>query len=162
MSSYPRASPGEEPMRGSSTGEPLDPHSGRVLVADDEPAIRALLEKALSREGCLVDVAADGEEAWRAMEERPYDCFIIDLQMPRVSGRELYERLEAIDRRLTRKFILMTGDTVTSGIRDFMRSTGNPLMEKPLDLHGTLRQVRNVLETALGGERDEADTAPPG
>ncbi len=162
MSSYQLPSPSEEPMRGRSTGEPPAPHSRRILVADDEPAIRALLEKALSREGYLVDVAVDGQEAWRAMEARPYDCFIVDLKMPRVSGRELYERLETMDRRLTRKLILMTGDTVTGGIRDFMRSTGNPIMEKPLDLHGTLRQVRRVLETASGGERDEEDTAPPG
>lgn len=155
MSSYQLASPSEEPMHRGQRGEPSDPHSKRLLVADDEPAIRALLEKALSRAGYLVDVAADGREALRAMEGRHYDCFIVDLKMPGLSGQELYKRLQTIDRALTQRFILMTGDTVTSGIRDFIEPSGNPVMEKPLDLHETLMHVRRVLEAVAGGEQNE-------
>ena len=149
-------------MHRGQKGEPPDPHSSRVLVADDEPAIRALLEKALSRAGYLVDLAADGEEAWRAMEARPYDCFIVDLKMPGLSGRELFERLQTKDRALSQRIILVTGDTVTSGIREFIEPTGNPVMDKPLDLHETLWQVRRVLKAAAGGEQDEENTAPAG
>ena len=155
MSSYQLASPSEESMHRGPRGEPSDPHGKRVLVADDEPAIRALLEKALSREGCLVDLVADGQEAWRAMEGRPYDCFIVDLKMPGLSGRELYKRLQTVDRALTQRFILMTGDTVTSGIRDFIEPTGNPVVEKPIDLHELVEHVRRVLEEVAGGEQDE-------
>src|ERR1043166_2870417 len=67
---------------------------GRVLVVDDEPAIRALVAKIVERAGFNVDVAADGEEAVRKMEHADYSVIVLDLMMPAMSGYEFVEYLQ--------------------------------------------------------------------
>ncbi len=64
----------------------------RVLVADDEPAVREALRRALTLEGYEVDVAADGEEALRAAARSP-DALILDVLMPAPDGLEVARRL---------------------------------------------------------------------
>jgi len=59
----------------------------RVLVADDDPAIRKVVREALSREGWDVETAADGREAVDRAESSPFDLVITDLAMPNLDGR---------------------------------------------------------------------------
>ncbi|RIX50493.1 DNA-binding response regulator [Paenibacillus nanensis] len=66
---------------------------GYVLVADDDPHIRELVKVVLTKEGYLVQEAADGREAIAAMETAPADMVIIDLMMPNMDGFELCRRL---------------------------------------------------------------------
>jgi serine phosphatase RsbU (regulator of sigma subunit)/anti-anti-sigma regulatory factor len=58
----------------------------RVLIVDDEEAIRTTVQRFLSRNGLDVDTAAGGEEAIRLMGENPYDVAVIDLRMPDTDG----------------------------------------------------------------------------
>jgi two-component system response regulator RegX3 len=67
----------------------------RVLVIDDEPAIRDAIEYALTNEGFEVDVAADGEAGLRAALEGSFDVVVLDLMLPRISGTEVCRRLRA-------------------------------------------------------------------
>ena len=67
----------------------------RVLLVDDEPAIRDALEYALRNEGFEVDCARDGEAGLRTALESPYDVVILDLMLPRISGTEVCRRLRA-------------------------------------------------------------------
>ena len=57
-------------------------NSMTILVADDDPVIRKLFEKRLSREGYEVTVAADGSEAARLLDAMVFDVVITDLVMP--------------------------------------------------------------------------------
>jgi CheY-like chemotaxis protein len=59
---------------------------GRVLVADDDQAIRQLVYTILQREGLEVDCAADGQEAIEKLEQHEYAVILLDLMMPRVDG----------------------------------------------------------------------------
>ena len=68
---------------------------GRVLVVDDEPAIRALIAKIVERAGLPVDSARDGADAIAKMEERRYSVIVVDLMMPNVDGYELIRRLRS-------------------------------------------------------------------
>ena len=65
----------------------------RVLVADDEPAIRKVVRDALEREGHDVTTAIDGREALERFEESAFDLVVTDLAMPRVDGLELVKEL---------------------------------------------------------------------
>ena len=65
----------------------------RILVVDDEPAIRDAIEYALRNEGFDVDGADDGERGLRAALEDPYDVVVLDLMLPRMSGTEVCRRL---------------------------------------------------------------------
>ncbi len=65
----------------------------RILVADDEPAIRKVVRDALEREGHDVVTALDGQEALERFDEGGYDLVVTDLAMPRVDGLELVKEL---------------------------------------------------------------------
>ena len=65
----------------------------RVLVVDDEPAIRDALEYALRNEGFQVDGATDGETGLQAALDESYDVVVLDLMLPRMSGTEVCRRL---------------------------------------------------------------------
>ena len=65
----------------------------RVLVADDEPAIRKVVRDALEREGHEVVAAIDGQEALERFEEGGFDLVVTDLAMPRMGGLELVQEI---------------------------------------------------------------------
>jgi CheY-like chemotaxis protein len=67
--------------------------SPRVLVVDDEPAIRALVAKIVERAGLQVDTAADGVEAIEKMAAHSYEVVVLDLMMPRVDGFGVVEHV---------------------------------------------------------------------
>jgi len=63
-----------------------DGNEARVLVADDDQAIRQLVCTILQREGLEVDCVADGQEAIEKLEQHDYAVILLDLMMPRVNG----------------------------------------------------------------------------
>jgi two-component system response regulator PhoP len=67
----------------------------RVLVVEDEAALREALKVELSAAGYTVDLAADGEEGLYAATEYPIDVAIVDLGLPKLSGLELIRQLRA-------------------------------------------------------------------
>jgi len=73
------------------------PAHGTILVVEDEPALRELLAVTLSRDGCTVLVAEDGQAALEAAQRAtaPLDLVVTDVVMPRMGGRDLVTRLAA-------------------------------------------------------------------
>ncbi|HEV7633096.1 MAG TPA: response regulator transcription factor [Steroidobacteraceae bacterium] len=71
----------------------------RVLVVEDEPALREGLRSSLAAAGFTVDVAADGEEGLFAGKEYPIDVAIVDLGLPKLPGLEVIRQLRAAGRR---------------------------------------------------------------
>jgi CheY-like chemotaxis protein len=67
----------------------------RVLVADDDQAIRQLVATIIRREGIEVDTAADGFEAIALLEQNEYPVILVDLMMPRIDGFGVIEHLKA-------------------------------------------------------------------
>ena len=67
----------------------------RVLVADDDPAVRGALDRALRLEGYDVTLTSDGQEALEAVWAAAPDAVVLDLLMPGVNGFETIQRLRA-------------------------------------------------------------------
>jgi DNA-binding response OmpR family regulator len=67
----------------------------RVLVVDDEPIVRDVLARYLTRDGYEVETAADGEAAIDAYRERRPDLVLLDLMLPRLDGFEVFRRIRA-------------------------------------------------------------------
>ena len=64
-----------------------------MLVADDDPTVRRLVELVLERGGCEVTTAADGREAIALARRQPFDVLLLDVQMPGVDGWEVLATL---------------------------------------------------------------------
>jgi DNA-binding response OmpR family regulator len=71
----------------------VDGTGHRILVVDDDLAIRILLEAVLTRVNFEVDLAPDGEAGLRMLEERAYAVVLLDLMMPKINGYEFLKRL---------------------------------------------------------------------
>jgi DNA-binding response OmpR family regulator len=67
----------------------------RVLVVDDEPIVRDVLSRYLSREGFEVETAADGQAALDAFEATRPELVVLDLMLPRVNGLEVFRRIRS-------------------------------------------------------------------
>src|ERR1700740_2722003 len=71
---------------------------GKILVIDDELDIREGLELLLTSEGYSVELAQNGTEGLRHLEQRAYDLVLLDLMMPDRSGMEVLQEVRARDR----------------------------------------------------------------
>jgi PAS domain S-box-containing protein len=122
-------------------------HPETVLVVDDEPRIRALIHKILSRHGYEVIEAANGEEALAICREHPtrIDLLVTDVIMPRVGGPELVERLR--QQGLDLKVLYVSGYTDDPNIYAGKFPPGTAFLEKPFTLHTLLDKVREVLKS---------------
>lgn len=123
----------------------------RILVVDDDDALREVLTVALTRDGHTVDGASDGTEALVLLDRQPYDLVLSDLRMPRVDGPSLYETLRTRHHFPVRfatklpRVIFMTGNAAEHA--DFLRGTTDPILEKPFPLR-VVRQMVSVLLNA--------------
>ena len=66
--------------------------SKKILVVDDEKAIRSALKDILSFEGFEVEEAVDGVEAIKKIKENEYDCILCDIKMPKMDGIEVLDQ----------------------------------------------------------------------
>src|SRR5438552_420830 len=71
-------------------------HEKRILIVDDDDAIRALLFTILRRRGYLIDAATNGLEAMARLRNCRYSVMLLDLMMPKKSGWEVMEELKKL------------------------------------------------------------------
>ncbi len=116
-----------------------------VLVADDERNIREGLAEALRLEGYEVALAADGEEALRAVENGRVDLVVTDLRMPKVSGNEVLKRVAGSYPGIP--VIILTGHGTIEDAVDSMRIGAFDFITKPVNLDHLSLLVRRALES---------------
>ena len=85
----------------------------------------------------------------RAFNPAPYDCVIVDLKMPGMSSKELYEAIENFDEKLARKVVFFSGDIVSNETLGFVAGQDNPFLKKPVDLDEVLRTVIDSIKLGL-------------
>lgn len=103
----------------------------RILVADDDPLMRAFVGAILEARGHEVTPLADGEEAYRAFQAEPFPIVVLDWYMPGLEGPEL---LQAIRKTGARPFaILLSGNTATGDQAKAQLMGFRQVVAKPLD-----------------------------
>lgn len=120
----------------------------RILLVEDDAALRALARSALSRAGYHVVAAADGEEAlaiWKSATD-PFDLLLTDIAMPRLNGRPLAEALSGERPRLP--VIFMSGYTDDEVLREGVVAATMYFLQKPFARDRLLRTVRDALDRA--------------
>ena len=129
--------------QGTATVPTLTKH---LLVVDDEPNIGNLLARPLETQLLTVDMAEGGVDAVRRLASMNYDCILLDLKMPGMSGKELFHQIEASDQKAAEKVIFITGDTSDENTHEFITGLNNPVVLKPFQLDDICRQVQQMLE----------------
>ncbi|HYF39093.1 MAG TPA: ATP-binding protein [Gemmatimonadales bacterium] len=121
----------------------------RVLVVDDEPHILHYMRATLEAWGHIPVVASDGEEALARATREQFDLIISDLRMPRLGGREFYERLVIQNPTMAARLVFSTGDTVRGDTLTFLEALDRPYLHKPFSL-AELRTLLAEVERSSG------------
>jgi two-component system, cell cycle sensor histidine kinase and response regulator CckA len=142
----PRVEAGEEAT--APRAAPDTPTTGQetVLVAEDEPALRAIIRETLQSGGYTVLTAADAEEAIALARRHagPIDIVLSDVVMPRMSGWEAARRIRA--ERPSVKLLFMSGYTEDALGRPELVAGARELLLKPFTADVLLRRLRDVLD----------------
>ncbi|MGO9902059.1 MAG: response regulator transcription factor [Solirubrobacteraceae bacterium] len=118
----------------------------RILVVDDEPAVRRALERALRLERYDVDLAADGREALDTLAERAADVVILDVSMPVIDGLEVCRRLRAAGDH-TPILMLTARDAIDDRVKGLDVGADDYLV-KPFALRELQARLRALLRRA--------------
>ncbi len=115
-----------------------------VLVVDDDPAVRDVLQEALMQEDYSVSTAEDGAAAIQAVKDSVVHIVITDFQLPDIDGLEIIDRLAKLDAKIIP--IMMTGfGTIETAVRA-MKSGAFDFITKPFDLEAVAVVVRRAAE----------------
>jgi two-component system NtrC family sensor kinase len=119
------------PAPRSVIADPWAAGQRRLLVIDDEPGIRTLLQLQLAGRGYDVAVAHNGAAALALLVHQHFDVLLCDIRMPDMSGQHFYYELARRYPHLTQRIVFLTGDTASGDTSSFFESTGAPVLTKP-------------------------------
>ena len=128
--------------------------TGKILICDDEPHIRRLIEQSLEEledEGVEILSTADGEEAMHRISEETPDIVILDVMMPKINGFDVCQKVKSDD-RLRSAFVML----LTAKGQEYDRLHGEQVgadryMTKPFDPDELVAVVREVLAGRTAG-----------
>ncbi|HKW91245.1 MAG TPA: response regulator [Methylomirabilota bacterium] len=118
----------------------------RILVIDDERAVRELISDALKIEGHDVHTAENGKEGLDLIGRNRFDLVFCDLRMPEMDGQQLYEEIQRDYPQVLKRIVFVTAQANSADYGPFLRTTGIPVIEKPF----TLSQLRQMVGKMVG------------
>jgi phosphoserine phosphatase RsbU/P len=121
----------------------------RILVVDDDPAIRILLAAKLATWGHTIATAGNGAEAWQKLSAEAFDVLVSDWNMPVMDGLELCRRVRNTQRRSYLYIILCTAMSQKADFLIGMEAGADDFVVKPVDfaeLHVRIRAAQRILD----------------
>lgn len=127
------------------------PEARRILVAEDNPALAAVMRFHLERAAFQVDVARDGLEAWERLQRVDYALVITDQQMPHLSGCEICRRMRQDPRLAGVPVLLVTAKRLELESSRIQEELGvREVLPKPFSVLGLMEAVYSGLGLATG------------
>jgi len=124
--------------------------SRRILVADDDPVMRRVVQRILTDQGYAVVVANDGREAYRMLQsDADFRAAIFDLKMPHLGGMEMIHYMRTEKRLLRIPVILMTAEQSLSVMGESFAAGAMAFLLKPF----TTENVQTILRLLGSSER---------
>src|SRR3989441_5493877 len=127
-----------------------------LLVVDDEPSLRRVLERALGQVGFLGNGAASAETAYDLLASEPADAGLLDIQLPTMSGLALYLAIVHRWPSLEGRIAIMTGDAEADDVRTWLERHPCTLIRKPFTLREVADWLGDVLRRRPERERGKA------
>lgn len=121
----------------------------RILIVDDEPSITEFVSYAMQKEGYLTEIASDGEEALRKIEQQHFDLFILDIMLPGIDGYELCHRIRT--KMSTPILLLSARDTELNKVVG-LELGADDYLAKPFGVRELLARTRALLRRSQGNE----------
>ncbi len=147
--------PMEAPQPQATGGPIVAParRRGQVLIIDDDALVASTVRRALGRDHDVIGLNDPVEAARRIVNGGAFDVIFCDLMMPNVTGMDLYEQIARLAPGQAARMIFMTGGAFTTQAQDFLDTTQNAFIEKPI----SLEKLRDLV-TARIRANDEADS----
>ncbi len=131
-------------MRSNSARTAAAGTTARLLVIDDEAAIRESLREILSLENYEVVTAVDGIDGLEKLKKGGFDVTLCDIKMPKMDGIEVLE--QAMAAGVETQFIMISGHATVDTAVEATRKGAYDFIEKPPDLNRLLITIRNALD----------------
>lgn len=122
--------------------------TSRILIVDDEPALRRTLERALISHRYEVVAAADPHSAYQMLLETTFDLVLLDLRLPQIGGDTFFLAIIRQWPRLRDRVVLMSGDPWSEQIGWPKELMSCPILAKPFSLDTLTKTVRAALAAA--------------
>ncbi len=120
----------------------------KILIVDDDSSIRRIIARTFEKAGFEVATAANGEKAIAKLEEGHFDVMVSDIDMPRMTGKELCRHLASDGPYLPEHTLIVTGQ-MESSARVWIDEFENiQMIEKPVGPRQLLRKVKELIAPA--------------
>lgn len=123
-------------------------NQGNVLLVDDEEQIIKQYNRALKREGYIVDTAYSGEKGWDKYQQRYYDVVIVDWKMGKMSGMDLLEKID--DKHPAAKVIMITAFADEDSAIEAHHRHAFDYLKKPVKMKLLLEKVAEAVKRKDG------------
>lgn len=120
--------------------------TGRILIADDNPLVRACLANLLEKWGLRFTLCENGLQAWNFLQKNKYDMLLVDLQMPKMDGHELVGKLRTSTNSLNRSIpiIAIAGSNDPRLVRQIKKAGADSLILKPFEPGALFKIVSSI------------------
>jgi DNA-binding NtrC family response regulator len=152
----------------ASSNDPFEDETLRVLVVEDEPRLRDMLLHALPDMGFTGSSAKSGEDGLRAMEQKPHQIIVLDLNLPGMGGLDFFARVR--EKWPATQVVILTGYGDLEAAKKAIHLSVADFLTKPCplgDLEAALERARKKfkeppkVKPALQNIADEKPAAPP-
>ena len=120
----------------------------RILIADDEPAVRQLLELVLAGQGYEVSLAQNGAQLVRMAQERVPDLMLVDLMMPQIDGYEAIRQLRNDTRTAHVPMLILTAKSTLEDVVIGFETGADDYITKPFNIPELLARIKGHLRRA--------------
>ncbi len=118
----------------------------KILIVDDEPDIRTSVKEMLDASGFQTTVASNADEAMKALEKDSFDLLVLDIFMPKVSGRQFLEKMRANKKLAGQKVVFLTAAQLTeTGEKKIEGLKPLAYIVKPIEVDKFLKKVKEIL-----------------
>jgi DNA-binding response OmpR family regulator len=120
---------------------------GRILIADDEPHIRRILQTLLEMAGFEVDLRHDGTDALKAVQgEDQYDLILLDIMMPGATGLEVLGEIRSMEARKSTPVVILTAKGQDADRQAAFSLGADDFLTKPFSPKKLLARIHEIIE----------------